>query len=247
MGTTKKTRLVFVTTFLGMIILACSCWPVASLTGTPTATPTGTPGSTPGKTQVNRATFFQDDFSNTTSGWLVLDTTTYLAGYHQKGFYEMGLRQPNDALVSVAPVSFTSPLTDVLLKVRAEPWQANTGDYGMICRYQEGGNFYMAGITGFQFYLGRFVEGRWTYLTDPEWQDLPSYTMDPEGYFTLGLSCTGQSIRLEINGLQAAQVTDDALSDGSAGLVVWSYEEKDEAGFYAHASFDDFSLEVPGQ
>jgi hypothetical protein len=269
MDTTKKFWLVFGTVILGMAVLACSCGSLSSLVPTPTAAPiktvpplptapkppviateppptaTSLPEDTATLPPVYSTSPYKDDFSNSNSGWDVYSSDNTGSSYNSSGFYEMDVKQPNYYLVSLAPDHFARPLKDVILNVRAQPGVGNTGDYGVVCRYQDIDNFYMAGINGTQFYIGKEVKGEWIYLTDPKWQDLPNLTPDAEGYNIIGMSCINSFIVLEVNGIGAAHVTDDTFSDGDAGVIVWSYEDQDKFGFYARAAFDDFSLELP--
>ena len=118
------------------------------------------------------------------------------------------------------------------------------GEYGVVCRYQDIDNFYLAGISGNQFYIGKQVKGKWTYLTDPKWQTLPDSTPDQDGYQSIGLSCIDSFLVLEVNGIGAAHVTDDEFSAGQAGLCVWGGETAGKGGYFARAGFDDFSAEL---
>jgi hypothetical protein len=273
MNTTKKFWLVIVTAILGMAVIACSCGSLSSLL--PTATSAPLPVSQPTETRLPPATKtplpdlptatntpvpdlpvtteppvystspYTEDFSNSSSGWDEESTSDYASSYNSSGFYTLGVKQPNYYLVSIAPDHFARPLKDIILNVRAQPGQMNNGDYGVICRYQDIDNFYMAAINGKQFSIGKLVNGEWTYLTDPNWQDMLVTTTDAEGYNTIGFSCINSFLVLEVNGMGAAHVTDDTFTTGDAGLIVWSYETKSAAEFYAYAGFDDFSLELP--
>ena len=268
MDTTKKFWVVFVAAILGMAIIACSCGSLSSLLPTATSAPTLTnpplPTSRPTATSLPTATStpepdlpiatqppvyntspYKDDFSNSNSGWAVRSTDNTETSYLSSGMYELAVKQPNYYIVALAPDHFARPLKDIILNVRAQPGQFNNGDYGVVCRYQDIDNFYMAGINGKQFYIGKQVNGEWTYLTDPHWQDLPVTTTDAEGFYSIGMSCINSFIVLEVNGMGAAHVTDDTFSTGDAGLVVWSYDTKNGGSYYAYAAFDDFSMELP--
>ena len=164
--------------------------------------------------------------------------------YNQLGFYEMGVKQANSYFISLAPDHFPSPVTNVLLNVRAQPAVGDTGEFGLVCRYQDIDNFYLAGISGDQFYIGKQVGGKWTYLTSPKWQTLPDSTPDAEGYQVLRMSCIDSFIVLEVNGIGAAHVTDSEFSTGQAGLFVWAGDTAGRGDYYARAAFDDFSAEL---
>ena len=190
-------------------------------------------------------TSFSDDFSNSESGWEVISSNGYETSYGSLGTFEMGVKNANSYLVSTSPDSIARPLKDVILKVRAEPAVGDTGSYGVVCRYQDINNFYMAGISGNSFYIGKQVNGKWSFLTDPGWQDLPDAKPDADGYFSIAMSCIDSFIVLEVNGVGAAHVTDQDFSSGNIGLAVWAGEQPDHSGYYARANFDDFSAALP--
>jgi hypothetical protein len=189
-------------------------------------------------------TTFQDDFSRPDSGWMVTSTQDVDAGYNPQEFYELGVKQPKTYLVALAPDNFADPVKNVLLSVHAQPALGDSGEYGLVCRYQDNDNFYLAGISGNQFYIGKQVNGQAIYLTSPKWQTLPDSTPDAQGYFSIKLSCIDSFIVLEVNGVGAAHVTDDTFSSGQVGLAVWADATAGKGGYYARTAFDDFSAEV---
>jgi hypothetical protein len=189
-------------------------------------------------------TTYSDDFSNSSSGWNVGSTDVYESGYNSSGFYEMAIKKAKSYVVANPPANFARPVKNVLIGVRAQPAQTNTGEYGVVCRFQDVNNFYLAGISGKDFYIGKQVNGVWSYLTNPEWQPLPDLHTDAEGYNVIKMSCIDSFIVLEVNGVGAAHVTDDTFSTGDVGLCVWAGDTQSAGGFYAHAGFDDFSAEI---
>ena len=171
-------------------------------------------------------------------------TDVYESSYNSSGFYEMGIKKAKSYVIANPPANFARPVKNILLGVRAQPAQTNTGEYGVVCRFQDINNFYLAGISGKDFYIGKQVNGEWSYLTDPKWQPLPDLHTDAEGYNVIKLSCIDSFIVLEVNGVGAAHVTDDTFSSGDPGLCVWAGDTADSSGYYAHAGFDDFSVEI---
>ena len=188
---------------------------------------------------------FYDDFSNPKSGWLVQASDNTESSYNSSGFYEMDVKKPDYYLVATSPDNLSRPLKNVIIQVRVQPSQTNTGDYGVVCRYQDIDNFYMAGIAGNQFYIGKQVKGQWTYLTDPHKQNLPDRTTDADGYKTIGLSCIDSFFVMEINGIGAAHVSDSEFSSGDPGLVIWGASSAGSSGLFGQAAFDDFKLALP--
>jgi hypothetical protein len=214
--------------------------PIASNPPTATELPTTPPASLAGPT----VTTYSDDFSNSSSGWNVGSTDVYESSYNSSGFYEMAIKKAKSYVIANPPANFARPVKNILLGVRAQPSQTNTGEYGVVCRFQDINNFYLAGISGKDFYIGKQVNGVWSYLTDPKWQPLPDLHTDAEGYNVIKMSCIDSFIVLEVNGVGAAHVTDDTFSIGDPGLCVWAGDTADNGGYYAHAGFDDFSVEI---
>ena len=176
---------------------------------------------------------------------MVQSTDNTEASYNSLGFYEMAAKKTDYYLVATSPDSLPRPLKNVIIKVRAQSATGNTGDYGVVCRYQDIDNFYLAGINGNQFYIAKQVNGKWSFLTDPGWQDLPDTTPDADGYFSIAMSCIDSFIILEVNGVGAAHVTDSEFSSGDSGLAVWASSTLNGAGYYAQAAFDDYSVALP--
>jgi hypothetical protein len=207
--------------------------PPATVDSQPFATATGPPAST-----------FNDDFSNSNSGWMVQSTDNTESSYNSSGFFEMGIKKPDYYLVATNPDNLPRPLKNVIINVRAQPAPGNTEDYGVVCRYQDIDNFYLAGINGDRFYIGKQVKGVWTFLTDPNYQTLLDTKTDAEGYRAIGMSCIDSFIVFEVNEIGAAHFTDSEFSSGDAGLAVWAGKSPNGAGYYARTAFDDFSLEL---
>jgi hypothetical protein len=211
------------------------------------ATETGLPVSPEPTTTIGsgvEATQFSDDFSNTNGGWYVGSTDNFDANYFQ-GNYDMGVRTPKYYFVSLLPDPFPDPIQNIIVTVRGKLAPGNTGEIGVVCRYQDIDNFYLAAISGDRFYIGKQVNGAWTYLTSPNLQPLPDSTPDQDGYLSIGFSCIDSFIVLEVNGIGAAHFTDEELSAGNIGLYVYGGDQIGQSGYYAQGYFDDFSAELP--
>jgi hypothetical protein len=191
------------------------------------------------------STRFYDDFADSSSGWWVGSEDRVEASYYQGNSYVIRLKDPNYYFVSNPPGAFSEPMRELVISVRGKAAAGDVGEFGVVCRYQDIDNFYLGGISGDRFYIGKKVDGEWIYLTDPSEQPLPDAQRDSEGYLNLGLSCIDSSIMLEVNGILAASVTDEELSTGKAGLYVWAGEQLGQDGYYFQAYFDDFSVSVP--
>ena len=222
--------------------------PVSSPTATILpATKTSPPISPEPTTTISSSadtTHFTDDFSNTNGGWYVGSTDNIDTGYFQDS-YAMGVKTPKYYFLSTLPDPFPDPVRNIIISVRGKLAAGDTGEFGVVCRAKDVDNFYLAAISGDSFYIGKEVNGAWSYLTTPHLQTLPDSTLDQDGYMTIGLSCIDSFIVLEVNGIGATHVTDEELSAGDNGLYVYGGSQLGPSGYYAQAYFDDFSASLP--
>ena len=117
------------------------------------------------------------------------------------------------------------------------------GELGILCRYKDDTNFYRIGIypSGKQFRISKKYKGLYTYLT--------KYVRTEDFIETqanlVKVSCIGEIIRLEINGVQVSEVRDGDLMEGDVALFAASYEDPFDSENGFKALFKDFSLQVP--
>lgn len=179
---------------------------------------------------------FDDDFSNTSSGWDRYIDESGITDYLD-GTYQIKVLDTNW-------YSWANPgktFSDVRVEVDAWKAEGPDGDQGIICRYQDTQNFYLLGITTDGYYgITKIVDGEDTLLGSEylEFSDLIDTT--PGAVNHLRADCIGNSLTLYVNGEILADVTDDSLGGGDVGLVGGTY---DEGG--TDMRFDNFKVYRP--
>jgi serine/threonine protein kinase len=188
-------------------------------TKTATATATYTPSLTP--TSVPTNIIFQDDFSNPESGWETLSRYDSFTKYNvnDKNFQ---IYVKNNMEIWSHNTKFISP-GNVRIEVEATMSGDSTNNYfGIICRYQNDDNFYMAVITSAGFRgIGLREQGNFTWLKEP----LPSNPVKLGAVTNkIRFDCINNELDLYVNGQLAGYVNNETFpSDGAIGLIAAKY------------------------
>ncbi len=173
--------------------------------------------TTPGSKKV----LFQDDFINTDSGWnSVRDTSGNITDYEGGGYHILN-NQPISHVWANPGLKFN----DVHVEVDAvKTGGPDDNYYGVICRYKDGSNFYILGISSDGYYgIVKVLNGGLTLLGSDQMQ--PSEAIQ-QGKATNHLSaeCKGKKLSLSVNGQLISTVEDTAFSSGDVGLEVTTRE-----------------------
>jgi hypothetical protein len=206
----------------------------------PTTAPPVVPNSEPEVTVINvppptlmPGLLFIEEFTDAASGWPVETTETSVTEYADGG-YRITLNAPESRVVStVGPT-----LGNVRILVDAVLVDGGLDNYyGLMCRYLDGGNFYMGLITSDGFYaIVKYQEGAPTFLSSDRFQE--SIVINQGNSLNLmEMSCIGSQISLTVNGQQIALVEDDGISAGDVGMVVGTISAESTS-----ILFDNFTL-----
>jgi hypothetical protein len=212
----------------------------------PTNTPIPPPTQEPLPTQeilpttaapITNEILFQDDFSNTASGWDVYDDTEGSTNY-SNGKYNITVKT-NEMFYWANPYR---DFTDVIVEVVVE--KTTEGDdvqVGIVCRHQDVDNWYALIITtdGFAAIRKRFQGGELEFIT--EWQDVLNSVQTGQGTNLLRAECVGNRISLFANGDLVAEVFDSDISSGDVGLLAGTFENTN----YLEVYFDNFVVYRP--
>jgi hypothetical protein len=179
---------------------------------------------------------YQDDFSDTGSGW---DRTTTDSGTtdYQDGGYHIFVQPEYYSLWANPGGSFT----DVRVEVDGHKvGGVDDNEYGVICRYIDTQNFYAASISSDGFYgIIRLVDGEFEYVGMDSMQTSDAINQGSSSNH-IRFDCVGSSLTLYVNGTQVASATDSTHSSGDVGLY---------AGTFATPGidimFDDFVVRRP--
>ena len=179
---------------------------------------------------------FQDDFSNTFSGWDKVDTSDSITDYNN-GVYRIWVNETRTDIWANPGKNFTDSITEVEATKVGGP---DDNNFGLMCRYQDNVNFYYFYISSDGFYaIGKVVDGEQTMIGQEN--------MLPDDTIKLGnatnkmrADCIGNELALHVNGREIARVQDATFSSGDVGLLAGTF---DIPGTDIH--FDNFVVREP--
>ncbi len=195
-------------------------------------------GSTGGESEqaLPADVLFQDDFSDTGSGWDRIDTDEGITDYAD-GVYRIFVNTDNTDVWANPGLDFTDTTVEVEATKVGGP---DDNDFGVICRYQDVDNFYFFVISSDGYYgIGKVVGGTQSLVEETDL--LPSDAIK-QGNVTnqIQATCNGSSLRLVVNGTQIVEVQDTTFTAGDVGLMAGTF---DEIGADIH--FDNFVVRKP--
>ena len=179
---------------------------------------------------------FSDDFSSTDSGWDRRSDEQVITDY-ARGGYRIWVNETQSDIWAHPGISVEDAVIEVDATMTAGPLD---NDFGVLCRYQDAENFYIFVISSDGFaIIAKYNAGEWTGLSGDVMQPADAIV---QGKTTnhLRAECVGSSLRLYVNELLVADVSDDTLASGDVGLVAGAY---DEAG--TDIFFDNFKVLRP--
>jgi hypothetical protein len=182
--------------------------------------------------------YYQDDFSNSASGWdraTGADGVTDYAG----GMYRIFSATPDYYMWATAHRDFPNDVridVDVTKKAGADQ-----DVFGVLCRYRDEKNFYILMISGDgQAGIAKRTSGSdLTMLSGTSMKTDPSIHPGPTANH-LRADCVGDKLSLYVNDTLVASATDSDFSGGDAGLWLGNY---DRPGTDLY--FDNFIVRKP--
>ena len=179
---------------------------------------------------------FQDDFSDTGSGWDRTTTDSSSTDY-ASGAYRIWVNDTNSDFWANPGKSFTDAQVEVEAIKVAGP---DDNDLGVICRYQDTDNFYFALISSDGFAgIGKTKAGQQILLTGDKLTPADAIHQG-NNKNTIRLDCVGSSLSLLVNGTQVITATDSDFAKGDVGLIAGTY---DTPG--TDVQFDNFVVRAP--
>jgi hypothetical protein len=179
---------------------------------------------------------FQDDFSDTSSGWDRVDVSEGITDYAD-GIYRIFVNTDNTDVWANPGLDFT----DTSIAVEAtKVGGPDDNDFGVICRYEDNENFYFFIISSDGFYaVGKVVDGVQELLGETEMMSGESIK---KGSVTndIQVECVGSRLTLSVNGTQLTSVEDTTFTSGDVGLVAGTFEEPG-----TDIQFDNFIVREP--
>ncbi|MCX6026095.1 MAG: hypothetical protein NTY23_07555 [Chloroflexi bacterium] len=179
---------------------------------------------------------FQDDFSDTGSGWDRTTTDNAVTDYASSA-YRIWVNDANSDYWANPGLSFT----DVRIEVEAtKVGGPDNNDLGVICRYQDTDNFYFALVSSDGFAgIGKTKSGEQSLLTGDNLAPTDAIHQG-NSKNAIRLDCLGNSLSLLVNGTQVATITDSDFAKGDVGLMAGTY---DAPG--TDIQFDNFVVRAP--
>lgn len=178
-------------------------------------------GTTTGNTGAE--VLFQDDFSDTGSGWDRasgdLGSTDYASGG-----YQIVVNQPDG-------YAFGNPYQNFQNDVRIEVDATKTGGpddnaFGVQCRYQDVDNYYFFYISS-DGYAGIGIDnaGTKSIISSADGNMVSVENINQGGVTNhIRVDCIGSTLTLYVNGTQVLTATDSTFSGGDTGLVAKSFD-----------------------
>jgi len=171
---------------------------------------------------------FQDDFTNSDSGWDV-HTGADLTTEYVDGRYLIAVEEPGVDVWARPGLAFADLVLEANTQYGAGPVN---NEYGLICRYERHGDgsnsFYFFLVSSDGFYaLGKVVRDVRTILSPPEgsFQPTDALLLEADAVNTLSADCSGNQFSLTVNGVTVGEFTDSELSRGDVGLIAGTFDE----------------------
>ena len=217
-------RALFALGVLALVSLACS-----ALNSSPAATQAP---ALPGK-QV----LFQDNFSDSNSGWPSATDADKSANYSADGQYAIQAITTQQDVWAHPGQNFADASVEVDATKTNGP---DNNGFGVICRFQDNDNFYyfMISSDGYQV-IGKYQGGQNQYLSAEKMQPTDAITAGNATNHVRG-DCQGSTLTLYANGQQLSSITDTTFTSGDVGLIVGTFDEPNVG-----VSFDNFVVYQP--
>jgi hypothetical protein len=162
---------------------------------------------------------FEDSFDDTSSGWDRADGESGWADY-VNGAYHINVI-PDNYFIWANPGLWFS---DVVIGVDIGPVvTTGAGDFGILCRYQDEGNFYGLEITedGY-FSIWKYENSEYTNLSEWEYSD---WIPIDGSVVALSAACLGNTLALAVDGYVILEIQDSSFTEGDIGLIAGTWDE----------------------
>ena len=210
-------RLLAFVLVLGLAILACG----------------GTTPTTPSDPNI----LFQDDFSNTGSGWDQIQEEGAGMTDYESDYYRIQVLTANTDVWANPGLSFTDTRIEVDATKAGGP---DDNDFGVICRYESASNFYFFMISSDGYAgIGKVQDGAQVLIGSEVLETSDAINMGAATNH-ITADCVGSTLTLTVNGKQVTSVTDTSFTSGDVGLLAGTYSE---VGTDIH--FDNFIVRKP--
>ena len=209
---------------LAVLALACSVLPSGSGTS-------AISGADP-----SAEVLFADDFSDPSSGWDRIQADEGVTDY-ANGRYRIFVNQPQHDYWANPGRSFGDVRVEVDATKAGGP---DDNDFGLICRYQDTGNFYAFLISSDGYFAIMKVSQGNSEMLGTDGMELAEAVRKGGTTNHIRGDCVGNQLTLHVNGQRVHSVNDSTFSSGDVGLLAGTYGE---SGTDIH--FDNFFVYKP--
>ncbi|UCD41939.1 MAG: hypothetical protein JSV69_15465 [Chloroflexota bacterium] len=206
---------------LGLASLACQ---LSSLTSELFDTPSG-------------SVLFQDDFSDTSSGWQNQSREEFGTVDYFDGYYRIAVQGDQNMIWAGPGLNFT----DVRIEADMIKVIGSEDDlFGLVCRAADHENYYFFVISSDGYYgIGKTINGVQS-MINAEGMHPSEIVSQGKTINHLRADCIADRLELSINGQLVAQVRDPDLSQGDVGLLAGNLASQENV-----VLFDNFSTIKP--
>jgi hypothetical protein len=217
MTSNLKTRTVYMLALFPLAAIACQLLSFANLSQ---------PGSV----------LFQDDFSDTSSGWKQANLPEGVAVYQESAF-RIKVNAPNTYLWSTPGLSFSDTRIEA---VALKAGGTDNNAFGLMCRYREGDQFYAFLISSDGYYGVAKYQGSQLRMLGTQGMPPADAILQGNAANHLRADCAANVLVFYVNGVQVAAYQDNDFSSGDAGLIAGVLDAPATEIF-----FDNFSVQRP--
>jgi hypothetical protein len=180
---------------------------------------------------------FQDDFSNTSSGWDKQRSTSEGMTDYENGQYRIQVLTAKTRVWANPHLSFTDVYIDADAVRQGGP---EDNDFGVICRYRDEDNFYYMVIASDGYYgIVKVKDGDATLLGSERMGSSESIQSGNTSNH-IRAECVGSTLTLYVNGQKLDSQQDAEFASGDVGLIASTYEE-----IGTDVLFDNFTVTKP--
>jgi tetratricopeptide (TPR) repeat protein len=163
---------------------------------------------------------YQEDFSDPGSGWARYQDADYATEYAEGG-YRIRVTADNYTVWSHPGFDFADAQIEVEATLIGGPIG---GEFGIVCRYQDGDNYYALKITGDGYSaIHKRASGEWIALAD--WQASDAIRQGVDAANRLRADCAGDRLALYANDQLLVEARDADFISGDIGLLAGTFEE----------------------
>jgi len=173
------------------------------------------------ETNLGQMVLFQDDFSDTSSGWDRVDAAEGVTDYTNGG-YRIFVDQTQHDYWGNPGLDFSDVRVEVDATKVAGP---DDNDLGVLCRYQDAQNFYAFYISSDGYASINKVEGgNQEQLGSEKWLET-SAVRQGNATNRIRADCVGDSLTLYANGELVHMISDSTFASGDVGLIAGTFSE----------------------